>query len=233
MDTYLLSFLRDEVALKSVEQISQWQQTFAHLIGVMLRQGMPMEKIIDPPLKFQQANQWAINAEEALLAALNSCSRVTKDLSTVDWPTLEAFGAWVGRLQGQRLGAKNVVALQSLSHLNLDDSILHLRDFFGSSLEGASLKGASLELAILGRASLKEASLVGASLGRASLKVASLERANLQGANLQGASLEGRIFRRRVLRGRVLRGRVLMGQILLRPTSEPSAGMKIPDGTAS
>lgn len=31
MDIYLLSFLRDEVALKPVEQISQWQQTFAHL----------------------------------------------------------------------------------------------------------------------------------------------------------------------------------------------------------
>jgi hypothetical protein len=65
MDTYLLSFLRAEVALKPAESVQYWQQTFAHLISIMLRQGMPMEKV-EPPLKFQQANQWAVNAEEAL-----------------------------------------------------------------------------------------------------------------------------------------------------------------------
>jgi uncharacterized protein YjbI with pentapeptide repeats len=205
MDTYLFSFLRNEVALKDVEQISQWQQAFAHLIGVMLRQGMPMEKI-DPSLRFQQANQWAINAEEALLASLNSCARVTKDLSSIDWPSEEAFGAWVGRLQGQRLGAKNVVALQSLSHLNLNNAILDLRDFFGASFEGASFEGASLQLAILGRANFEGANFEGANLGGASLKEvnlegsnlektrfyqANLERSNLRGANLRGANLRG------------------------------------------
>jgi hypothetical protein len=86
MDTYLLSFLRDEVALKPIlSQVEKWQQTFAHLISVMLRQGMPMEKV-EPPLKFQQANQWAIHAEEALLAALNTCAQVTKACSNMTGP---------------------------------------------------------------------------------------------------------------------------------------------------
>jgi hypothetical protein len=65
MDTYLLSFLRAEIALRPIVSVTQWQQTFARLISVMLRQGMPMEKV-EPPLRFQQANQWAISAEEAL-----------------------------------------------------------------------------------------------------------------------------------------------------------------------
>jgi hypothetical protein len=189
MDTYLFNFLKAEVALKPMEQVTKWQQTFAHLIGVMLRQGMPMEKI-EPPLKFHQANQWAINAEEALLAALNNCARLTKAISDVDWSSPAAFGAWIGRLQGQRTGVENVVALASLERLNLSGNLLYFKDFYGARLEGASLEGARLDRASLEGARLDGASLVGASLDGARLDRARLDRARLNGANLEGANLD-------------------------------------------
>jgi hypothetical protein len=185
MDTYLLSFLRAEVALKPIESVQHWQQTFAHLIGVMLRHGMPMEKV-EPPLRFQQANQWAINAEEALLAALNTCAQATQACSDIEWPSLDAFGTWLKRLQGQRVSAENVVALESLSYLNLGNAFLTLQDLYGANLGGASLGGASL-----GGARLEGASLGGASLVRAHLVEARLEGARLEGAYLSGARLEG------------------------------------------
>ena len=191
MDTYLLGFLRDEVACKPVERVRQWQQTFAGLIGFMLRQGMPMERVEPPLLKFHQANQWAINAEEALIAALNSCATVTKEISDIDWPSTEAFGAWIKRLQGQRVSPKNVVALESLSYLNLEQATLDIQDLYAANLEGANLEEASLEEASLNAARLEEASLDGASLDGASLDGASLDGASLEGARLDEASLDG------------------------------------------
>ncbi|NEQ47271.1 MAG: pentapeptide repeat-containing protein [Leptolyngbya sp. SIOISBB] len=175
MDKYLLSFLRAEVALQNPEQVANWQQTFAHLIGVMLRQGMPMEKV-EPPLKFQQANQWAINAEEALLAVLNACALITQVVSTIVWPSQEAFSAWLKRLEGQRIDAVNVVALESLSQLDLDRTILDFQDLYGAHLHGARLK---------------RAQLYGVCLDRASLNRARLEGARLEGARLEGAVLTG------------------------------------------
>ncbi|MEM9119189.1 MAG: pentapeptide repeat-containing protein [Cyanobacteria bacterium P01_F01_bin.56] len=190
LDTYLLSFLRAEVALKAPDQVKQWQQTFAHLIEVMLRQGMPMEKV-EPPLRFHQANQWAINAEEALLAVLNACARVTQVVSKIDWPSREAFGAWLKRLQGQRIGVDNVVALESLSYLHLEDAILYIQDLYGASLGRSSLMQASLVNASLVRATLIQANLVRARLAGANLERARLDRANLEGARIEGARIEG------------------------------------------
>jgi uncharacterized protein YjbI with pentapeptide repeats len=189
MDTYLLSFLRAEVALKPVASVQHWQQTFANLISTMLRQGMPMEKV-EPPLKFQRANQWAINAEEALLAALNTCTQITQSRSGINWPSRDAFGAWLKRLQGQRVSDENVVALESLSHLNVDQSILFFQDLYAASLEGANLHGANLHGANLHGANLHGANLHGANLHGANLEEANLERAILQKADLQGANLE-------------------------------------------
>ena len=141
MDVYLLSFLRDEFGLHPTEQVSKWQKTLEVLIGAMIRQGMPMEKV-EPPLKFFEANQRSINGEEALLAALNACSFVTEATSTIDWPFPESFGAWIGRLQGQRTNHENVVSLHSLARLNLSNLILSLRDLL---MRGeADLSGANL-----------------------------------------------------------------------------------------
>jgi uncharacterized protein YjbI with pentapeptide repeats len=203
MDAYLLNFLSDEVALKNAEEAAKLQKTFGHLIGVMLRQGMPMEKIESPLNKFSfyTANQWAINAEESLLAALTVCARVTKELSKVDWPTPEAFGTWIRRLQGQRTGVKNVVALLSLSLLDLSETVLDFLDFYGANLERANLEGADLYGVTFGRASLYGANLKGASLERTNLEGANLERANLKGASLERTNFYGANLERANLEG--------------------------------
>ena len=171
MDIYLLDFFQDEVALYPLEQVAKWQKTLGGLINVMLRQGMPMEKI-EPPLKFYDANQRAISGEESLLAALNACSRVTEATSIVDWPLPESFGAWMGRLRGQRTNGENVIALYSLDRLNLSTSTLISQDFQRATLRGADLSAANLS---------------GATLRGANLSGANLSEADLRGANLGGS----------------------------------------------
>ncbi|MEA5466767.1 pentapeptide repeat-containing protein [Leptothoe sp. PORK10 BA2] len=215
MDSYLLNFLRDEVALKDTKTVATWQTSFSNLIGVMLRQGMPMERIIQPSLRFHEANQWAINSEEALLAALNACALKTQRLSTIKWPTPEAFGTWIRRLQGQRTGPDNVVALLSLSFLDLSKVVLHFIDLYGASLGGASLGGASLVGASLDRARLDGASLDGASLDGARLGWASLDGARLDGASLDRASLDGASLVGARLIGAHLDGASLVGASLV------------------
>jgi hypothetical protein len=190
MDAYLLRFLRDEVALGMPEKVAKWQATFGVLIGVMLRQGMPMEKI-EPPLKYYEANQWAINSEEALLAALNTCAQVTRNTSVISWPSPAAFGGWIRRLQGQRTWLENVVALSSLLFLDLSSIPLYFLDLCWANLEGANLEGAILRGVILEGANLRGAILVGTNLSRANLEGAILVRTNLSRANLEGANLVG------------------------------------------
>lgn len=188
MDIYLLNFLRDEVALRPSDQVAQWQRTFSDLIGVMLRQGMPMEKI-EPPLKFYEANRRAIHGEEALLAALNACSQVTQNISTVDWPAPESFGAWIGRLQGQRTNNDKVVSLYSLERLGLSLSVLIGRDLSFVSLSEADLSEADLSEANLRSADLSFADLRSAGLRSADLSEVELRSADLRSANLRSANL--------------------------------------------
>ena len=149
-----------------------------------MNDGMPMEDIKPRP-KFHEEMRQARNAEEALLAVLNACARVTKTISEIKWPSRDAFGAWIARLQGQRTGSENVLALECLSFLDLQHSILFSRD-----LEGANLYRANLSGAYLSGANLSVANLSGANLDRAELSVANLYRANLSGANLSDANLD-------------------------------------------
>ncbi|MBD1843289.1 pentapeptide repeat-containing protein [Cyanobacteria bacterium FACHB-63] len=194
MDRYLFRFICDEMRLQPLETVRIWQEMLSHLIGFMLKQGMPMEKLHPRPSYLEETRQ-ARNAEEALLAVLNACALCTKELSHVDWSVPEAFGAWLSRLQGQRTGGKNPLALDCLSFLDLQDCILDFRDLYGARLDEARLDGAGLVGARLDGASLYRARLDGASLDRASLYGArlvgtSLDQASLYGTSLYGASLD-------------------------------------------
>ncbi|MEO0769201.1 MAG: pentapeptide repeat-containing protein [Cyanobacteria bacterium J06649_4] len=188
MDTYLFNFVIDEVKLQAVEKVRSWQPTLAKLIGFMLRHDMPMERL---QLKtFHQANEQARNAEEALLAALNACARVTEELSKIDWPTPKAFGTWFARLTGQREDGDDLVISNSLSLLNLETCTLISRDFSRAALYRANLYRANLYTATLFGAALYRANLLGANLYRANLDTATLCKANLEEANLEEANLE-------------------------------------------
>ncbi len=223
MDEYLFNFVLDEVRLQHLQDsshVAKWQQTFCHLIGFMLRHGMPMERL-DPRPNFQEENRQARNSEDSLLAILGVFNRLTKEVSKIEFPSPYAFGTLLARLQGQRTVESNPMSFYGLSYLDLSRCILYVRDFFqadfrgsnlqfsgltfanlqGANLEGAILQDANLEGAILQNANLQLAILEGAILHDANLQLANLQlahlqrahlqHANLQGANLQGANLQG------------------------------------------
>lgn len=186
MDSYLLSFLKDEVALRNTEKLGKLQKTFSYLISVMLRQGIPMEKL-EPSLKFHEANRWAINTEEALLAALAACAQTTQKPSEIALPTPESFGAWIKRLQGQRTGGENVVALLSLSFLDLSHACLDFIDFYGVSLDRSNFKRAGLYGINFRNAHLDGVSFKGARLSGSIFRGARLSKTNFQHATLTGS----------------------------------------------
>ncbi|MHC5756701.1 pentapeptide repeat-containing protein [Nostoc sp.] len=221
MDEYLFNFVADEMCLQDASDVGNWQQILCHLIGFMLRHGMPMERLTPRP-DFQEENRQARNAEEALLAVLNACARVTKTVSKIQWHTPEAFGVWISRLRGQRLDYNDdVFCLNRLSFINLQNCILVFQDFYKANLEGANLEranliGANLERANLVGANLEGANLEGANLERANLERANLERANLERANLERANLVGANLEGANLEGANLEGANLEGANLVR-----------------
>jgi uncharacterized protein YjbI with pentapeptide repeats len=189
MDEYIFKFVLDEMRLKDKAEVGKWQQTLCHLISYMLHHGMPMEELHLG--QFKEQNRQARNAEEALLAVLNACARVTEEISHIEWHSPEAFGAWISRLQGQRVVIYGkVFCLNYLSFLDLQGCILVWKDFVGANLKRANLKRANLKRANLEAANLVGASLVGANLVAADLVEANLVEANLEGANLVAADLE-------------------------------------------
>ncbi|GCL57859.1 pentapeptide repeat-containing protein [Microcystis aeruginosa] len=195
IDEYLFRFIVNQMQLQSPDEVKQWQKTLGHLIKYLLVKGMPMEGLKNRP-NFQEEMRQARNAEEALLAVFNACGRVTEEIFPIQWPSPEAFGNWLARLQGQRIDLEFMLVLDCLSFLDLQNCLLIHRDLGGANLEGANLEGANLEGANLEGANLKGANLEGANLYGADLygaflEGANLERANLEGANLEGANLEG------------------------------------------
>jgi len=208
MDEYLFRFICDEIGLQNPSDVGNWQKTLCRLIEFMLNHGMPMERLTPRP-HFHEEMRQARNAEEALLVVLNACARVTREISEIKWPSADAFGAWISRLQGQRIGAKNVLTFECLSFLDLQGCILGSRDFYRgnfvhSNLQRANLEEVNLEGAILKRANLEGAILYGANLEKANLEKAILYRAILKRANLEGAILYGAILEGAILEGAIL-----------------------------
>jgi len=202
MDGYLFSFVLDEMRLihqKSSTNAAALQKNLCYLMSFVLRDGMPMERISPRP-HFSEERRQARNAEEAFLAVLNASARTNRTISDIEFLNTESFGNWILTLQKQRTGAKNVLALECLSYLNLRDCILDMKDFYGADLHKtdltnahlffANLQGANLGGICLEGARLRQANLQYANLGEANLQHANLEGANLQYANLEGANLQ-------------------------------------------
>jgi len=192
MDEYLFNFIMDEVRLQLIQdasEVKKWQQTFCHLIGFMMKHGMPME-LINPRPDFQEENRQACNAEDSLLAVLGSFQRLTKEISKIEFPSQVAFGALLARLQGQRSGGFIPMSFYCLSYLDLSKCILYVRGFYGCDFSSSNLQFSKFNLANLFRANLQEANLQEANLQNANLQNANLQNANLQNANLQNANLQ-------------------------------------------
>ena len=198
IDEYLFSFIVNQMQLQSRDEVKQWQKTLGHLIEYLLVKGMPMEGLKNRP-NFQEEMRQARNAEEALLAVFNACGRVTEEIFPIQWPSPEAFGNWLARLQGQRIDFEPMFVLNCLSFLDLQNCLLIHRDLYRANLERANLERANLYGAYLVGANLK-----GANLYMANLYMANLERANLYRANLEGANLNGANFKDANVKGTIL-----------------------------
>jgi uncharacterized protein YjbI with pentapeptide repeats len=219
LSQYLHSFLLNELTLRPSNGIGEWQKCLSDLFTYMLRHGMPMEKLQIG--SFKEAMIQSRNAEESLLAAMNGCARLTKQVSAVEYPGPYAFGTWFKRIQGQRLAPGSNLVAKCLSFLDLRGGTVVMGDFWGANLEGADLRGsfayyagfyhANLEGANLGgalfiEANLRESNLTGARLEKARLQGANLQEANLERANLERADLEGANLERADLQGANLQG---------------------------
>ncbi len=189
IDEYLFSFIVNQMQLQSPDEVKQWQKTLGDLIKYLLDKGMPMEGLKNRP-NFQEEMRQARNAEEALLAVFNACGRVTEEIFPIQWPSPEAFGNWLARLQGQRIDFEPMFVLNCLSFLDLQNCLLIHRDLYRANLERANLERANLYGAYLYMAYLERANLYGANLYMANLERANLERANLYMAYLYMAYLE-------------------------------------------
>ncbi len=220
MDDYLFKFVLDEMRLHFLQNpaiVSAWQQTLCHLISFMLLHGMPMERL-DPRPDFYTENKQARNSEEALLVVLNACARLTRQASKISWPVRNAFGTWISRLQGQRMGLEPF-CLNYLSFLELQNCALHIKDLYGANLEATNLmcsgnvfvnlQGSNLRGANLQAADFEGAILRGADLHGANLRGAILQEAVFQGANLRGAILQGVNSQMAVLQGADFEGAIL------------------------
>ncbi len=212
MDQYLFRFICDEITIIHIQnplQVADWQKTLCRLIEFMMANGMPMEGLKERPNFYEEMRQ-SRNAEEAIIAVLNACARVTQKISEIVWHPNEAFGSLISRLQGQRLGSENIL-FGYLSFLNLENCILYVKDLYGANLAHTNLKNVQLSLANLKGANLVGANLEGADLLGANLKEADLQGADLQGANLVGANLVGANLVGANLVGADLQGANLVG----------------------
>ncbi|MBH8565418.1 pentapeptide repeat-containing protein [Nostoc sp. CENA67] len=188
IDKYLFNYIVDEIRLQKSEDVINGQQSISNLISIVLRYGMPMEELKRD--SFQEEKRQSRNAEEALLAVLNTCARVTKSVSNIqgnsseDKPSKD-FGDWIYWLRGQRTTVySDVSCLDYLSFLDLKNCILISQDLLGAHFEGTNLQDAKLQRTILEWAHFEGANL----------EWAHFEGANLEGANLEGVNLKGAIF---------------------------------------
>jgi len=214
MDRYVFEFVCNEMQLQK-SHVSEWQKTLSSLISYMLREGMPMHKL--PLPTYKETCRQARNAEEALLAALNACARVTQQLSDIEWESNTTFGEWVSRLQPQRSdNDKNTLAFNCFSYLNLKNSCLTQHDLHGANFEKTNFEKANLQLAILWEsncrgadfrkadlewaifweanlmsANISDTEITGAFFGNASLQKANFQNSDIENANFQEANLKG------------------------------------------
>jgi uncharacterized protein YjbI with pentapeptide repeats len=215
LDEYLINFIQNEINLNDQSNVLKWQKTLGRLISFALRRGMPTDRLEPRPI-YQEEARRARNAEEALLVLSNTCAQRTEVLTEVDWPSSTAFSEWLARLTGQRKDYQNGRPLETLSHINLSNCILILKDLFGADLHKSNLTESNLYEANLVEADLEETILENANLSRADLVRAYLIGSNCAGANFQKANLENSFLQEANFRGATLKGANLQNALALK-----------------
>ncbi len=188
MNSRQWDFLKNEIHLPTARP-QEWQTLLVKLIGILLRQGMPMEKLALPDFLKMQCQ--ARNAEESLLLTLSATAQVTQKLSDIPWPERTSAAAWIKRLQGHADQYESILAVKALNWIRFENQVMFMSDLFEADLSGANLAGAELNGTNFSEADLGGANFSDAILSRADLNQAFLNGADFSGADLTGAYLRG------------------------------------------
>ncbi|MEN8906853.1 MAG: pentapeptide repeat-containing protein [Clostridiales bacterium] len=170
IDKELVKFISNELHLSFQYNINiaiRMQETIIKLINYFLRNGMPMDEI-NIYDSFKVKNIQSINSEKSIIIILSIISNYTNKISNIKWVSNTNFGEWLSRLYGQRYGTNSFI-LKHLNNLNLENSILTMKDLVGanlkdSNLQGADLSGTNLTDSILIGTNLKNAILTDSEL---------------------------------------------------------------------
>ncbi len=144
--SYIHAFLKVEIS--GLSDPASCQSCLSTLFDLVLRFGIPMELL--PLQSFREQQQYARNAEETLLVALNACALVTRALSRFPKASDVAFGAWFRRIQGQRTGGQPCIAAQCMSYMDLSNYHLDILDFYGADLSYSDLSKCKAHFANFG-----------------------------------------------------------------------------------
>ena len=177
LDPYVFRFLCNEITLRPLKQVTEWQSTLLSLFNYMLDNGIPMEEF---GLSFMEQSRQARNAEEALFAILNACARFTHIKSKINWGT--RFLSWINRLLGEYFGINKVLAFDCLSFLELPDIRCIASFFYRANFSDSNLKRVSFFRAVVQRADFQRADLRGANF-----RDADLGQCDFRGAKLRNA----------------------------------------------
>ncbi len=199
---YIYVFLLNELRLVGLEDISEMRRYFLQLFEIALVVGLPINQLQLQNFTDELFN--SRNAEEALVACLNACSRIVGNVSTPKFDNPAAFGKWYKRIQEQRTGRESVLLLDCLSLTSFDGQCLDICDFWGSTLQRSSFVHASAHYTTFCYSDLTDANLWGisASLGnfeRVDASRASFEGARLAEARFVNARLHGTNFKNAIL----------------------------------
>jgi len=188
IDTYLFSFIKNEIKELGEKKQTDIQTVFVRLLNIAINNGSPMETFRG--LNFAQMLKHSANAEAALLAVHFACAIQTSVRSELETKHLQR---WFLRA---RAGIYDINVLNSafqylnipysylsfaalleldFSYSNLDNSTLSFSILYKSNFTGASLKNSDLEQADLG-----DTKFINSCLIEAILRNANLENANLE-----------------------------------------------------
>ena len=201
IDEYLFHYILDEIKLKKIDDVRNWQKILCRLIECMLECGMPMESL--GLGSFSEMNRQAINAELALLSVLSACGRATQELSNINWQNPRAFYTWISRLHS-RYDGLNVIEVSWMNLRGCDLSFVNLSliSFFFVDLCGTNLAQSHLYGTEFLDSNLENVYLGGANICNANISNSKFINAKLDGTNINdGTNIDSSDFTGAVLNG--------------------------------
>ncbi|CAM4256889.1 pentapeptide repeat-containing protein [Pseudoalteromonas byunsanensis] len=203
LDEYIFRFLKDEVSIRHINDVQQWQRCFAGLFSRTLRKGMPVEEL--QLSTFSEMQKYARNAEVALLAIHHACGCATENVSDLNLENMHSFSQWLLRVKGSG-EEDDRIPTRCLTHIDLQQCDFEFKDLRMANLQNSNLNEVSFVGGELGHARLQgvsaiESTWIGISMSFANASYANFASAEFDHATmfcciLKSACFEGATFHR-------------------------------------